>query len=157
MVHGDDFVSVGNVQAARKFGEQLESRFEIKKTRCSDGQGWYPVLAPIPPKRTSRRSKRGVLNRAVRWTADGWEVEPDQRHADLIAQEMGMWEARPVSTPGEAETKGDDPEAHPLSEKMMASSFRSIAARANYLAADCTGLVYSVKETCRGVANPGQG
>ena len=30
MVHGDDFVSVGSREAAKRFREQLESRFEIK-------------------------------------------------------------------------------------------------------------------------------
>ena len=30
LVHGDDFVSTGNMSAAQKFREQLESRFEIK-------------------------------------------------------------------------------------------------------------------------------
>ena len=94
-----------------------------------------------------------VLNRVVRWTPDGWEVEPDQRHADLIVQEMGMLEAKPVSTPGETESRRDDQEAQPLNEKMT-SRFRSIAARANYLAADRTDLMYSVKEICRGMANP---
>merc|ERR1711965_1178760 len=38
----------------------------------------------------------------------------------------------------------------------MTSKFRSIAARANYLAADRTDFMYAVKEICRGMANPGE-
>ena len=94
------------------------------------------------------------MNRVVRWTEDGWEVEPDQRHADLIVQEMGMLEAKPVSTPGEPETNRNGQPSQPLDDK-NASKFRSIAARANYLAADRTDLMYAVKEICRGMAKPG--
>ena len=36
---------------------------------------------------------------------DGWEVEPDQRHVDLIVQEMCMTDGKLVSTPGESATK----------------------------------------------------
>ena len=35
-------------------------------------------------------------------------MEPDQRHADLIVQEMGMKDAKPVSTPGEKSEKDGD-------------------------------------------------
>ena len=65
-----------------------------------------------------------------------------------------MTDAKPVSTPGETESRGDDQESQPLDEQ-MASRFRSIAARANYLAADRTDLMYAVKEICRGMAKPG--
>ena len=41
------------------------------------------------------------MNRVVRWTTEGWEMEPDQRHVDLIIKELGLSEAKPVSTPGE--------------------------------------------------------
>jgi hypothetical protein len=39
----------------------------------------------------------------------------------------------------------------------MASRFRSIAARINYLAADRPDLMYSAKEACRQMANPTEG
>ena len=88
-------------------------------------------------------------------TADGGEVEPDQRHADLIVQEMEMAEAKPISTPGDNHTKNAGPESEPLCQN-MASKFKSVAARANYLAADRTDLLYAVTEICRGMANPGE-
>ncbi len=39
----------------------------------------------------------------------------------------------------------------------MASQFRSIAARINYLAADMLDIMYSAKEACRQMANPTEG
>ena len=43
-------------------------------------------------------------------TADGWELEPDQRHADIIIHEFQLGEARPVISPGEPEAKWEDEE-----------------------------------------------
>ena len=35
----------------------------------------------------------------------GWQVEADQRHADLIVQELALEDARGVITPGENEPR----------------------------------------------------
>ena len=45
------------------------------------------------------------LNRVVRCTPDGWEVEPDQRHADVIVRELALTGANGVTTPGENEQR----------------------------------------------------
>ena len=95
-----------------------------------------------------------VLNRVVRWTPEGWETEPDQRDVDLIIKDLGLQDARPVSTPGEPESKDDEAANSQLLSSSDASKFRGLAARANYLASDRTDLMYSVKEICRHMANP---
>ena len=106
MVHGDDFMSVGNIHAAREFKQQLEARFEIKSQMIGphDEVASACTGTCVEEKGLIKREGR-VLNRIVRWTPDGWEVEPDQRHAERIAQEMGMKEAKPVSTPGDGVNK----------------------------------------------------
>ena len=38
-----------------------------------------------------------------------------------------------------------------------ATTYRSIAARANYPSADCPDIIYAVKESCRGMAKPTKG
>ena len=48
-----------------------------------------------------------VLNRVIRWTKDGWEIEPDQRHADIIVHELGFHDSKPVSTPGEMDCRNE--------------------------------------------------
>ena len=112
LVHGDDFVSVGSAAAASEFKGQLEARFEIK-TQVIGAPG---VEGGACASSTSGGSlgqcvqEGRVLNRVVRWTPEGWETEPDQRHVDLIIKELGLSEAKPVSTPGEPETRGDEAE-----------------------------------------------
>ena len=64
-----------------------------------------------------------MLNRVVRWTSEGWEMEPDQRHVDLIIKELGLLDARPVSTPGESENRDDEAENSRLLSAGDASKF----------------------------------
>ena len=41
-----------------------------------------------------------ILNRIIRVTADGWEYEADQRHAELIMQETGAESMIVLTHPG---------------------------------------------------------
>ncbi len=41
-----------------------------------------------------------ILNRVVRWTESGWDIEPDQIHVDLLAPEFQLVGANNVITPG---------------------------------------------------------
>ena len=59
-----------------------------------------------------------------------------------------------MSTPGETESRQEDEEETELLDSAMASKYRALAARANYLAGDRTDLMYAVKEICRSMANP---
>ena len=68
------------------------------------------------------------LNRVVRWTPEGWELEPDQRHVDLIVKELGLQDARPVSTPGESENRDEEAECSKFLSSEDASKFRGLAA-----------------------------
>ena len=43
------------------------------------------------------------LNRIIRWAEDSIEYEADQRHADLIVEQLGLKDAKPLSSPGTAE------------------------------------------------------
>ncbi len=71
----------------------MEEQYEIKSEHLGPEDG---------PKQEIR-----VLNRVLRWTDDGLEYEPDQRHAELIIRDLGMDGAKPVSTPATAETKDE--------------------------------------------------
>ena len=61
-------------------------------------------LGPSSPHEQESR----VLNRTLRWTAEGVEYEPDQRHAELIVKGMEIENAAPAPTPGVTYTK-DEP------------------------------------------------
>ena len=95
-----------------------------------------------------------VLGRVLRITQDGWEYEPDQRHAEMIVEAMGLQNAKSVSTPAEEEKAWEEEANNEELEAGKATTFRRIAARANYLAADRPDIMYSVKEICRQMAKP---
>ena len=47
----------------------------------------------------SCQQARKVLNRIIRCTEVGWEIEADPRHAELVVEQLGI-EDKGVSTPG---------------------------------------------------------
>ena len=95
-----------------------------------------------------------VLSRIVRCCASGWEYEPDQCHAELIVQAMGLKEAKAVKTPGEDEPQWKMEDNEQMLSASEASQYRAVAARANYLALDRLDIQYATKECCRGMAQP---
>ena len=62
--------------------------------------------------------------------------------------------ANGVTTPGENAVRGQQEENEVELGPAEATNYRSIAARANYLAADRPDIMYAVKELCRGMAKP---
>ena len=41
-----------------------------------------------------------VLNRIIRATPSGWEVEADPRHIELVVEQLGLLNDKSVATPG---------------------------------------------------------
>ena len=82
------------------------------------------------------------------------EINSNKHLMHLIIKELGLTEARPVSTPGEAEMINHEEEnAKPLGDA-EASKFRALAARANYLSADRPECQFGTKEVCRFMPKP---
>ena len=79
VVHGDDFTSIGSAEQLEWFAQQLASFWEVK------------VRATLGPEESDDKEVR-ILNRTVKWEDWGISYEADQRHAELIVQEMGMQE-----------------------------------------------------------------
>ena len=120
VVHGDDFIAVGGRLAVGWFRGRLEGRFEIKHKTigCQDGE----VV------------ESRVLNRIIRRTSQGWEIEADQRHAELVVKVLNLTEAKTVAAPGEkAKPWQLDEDAVELGPR-QATGYRGIAARINYMA-----------------------
>ena len=96
-----------------------------------------------------------ILNRIVTWDGTrGLVYEADPRHVEIVIEQLGFQEAKPVATSGtkdegrtqkgmEIELKGDE-----------ASKYRALVARCNYLAPDRPDIAYSVKELARQMSNP---
>ena len=143
MVHGDDFVTSGTREQTEWFKKKLTERFEIKTKIVGAGP--------------DDQSEARVLNRIIRAGPDGWEYEPDQRHAELIVKALCLTNAKPVKTPGEDEKKTEEEENEKLLTKVDAKEYRGVTARANYLGQDRMDIQYAVKELSRGMANPTEG
>ena len=138
MIHGDDFVSTASPGELQWFKKELEKRFKIKTQVIGPGASY---------------AKEGrALNRILRYTASGWEYEPDQRHAELIVKELGLDTANGLSTPGDKLRDGEIDETELDPQK--ATRYRQIGARANYLALDRPDIMFAVKEVCRSMSKP---
>ena len=90
-VCGDDFTVAGPIGALQRLGEKMQDKREVKQN----------ILGP----EKEFKSEAKVLNRMLRWTKDGIQYEPDQRHSDLIAKALGLENARPLTSPGAAESR----------------------------------------------------
>ena len=84
VVHGDDYVSSGRQTDLDWMEIQLQAAYEIQKLELDVGCV----------------SEGKVLNRIVRCNEDGWSLEADPRHAELIIEQVGVSEMRSAATPG---------------------------------------------------------
>ena len=105
----------------------------------------------------SQETAARVLNRIIRRTENGWEYEPDQRHTDMIVGALDLEDAKGVSTPGEDEKGWEEEENRVLLDPIQSTTYRTVAARCNYLAQDRVDIMYATKEICRKMANPDSG
>ena len=143
LVHGDDYLSSGQSKDLDWLKGELEKAYEIQTQRVGGG---------------SDRDQEGkILNRIVRWTEKGFELEADPRHAELVIRQLEIEKEKSLSSPGVDDTsKDDDDGLSPLSPE-QATMFRGIAASINYLSPDRPDILYAAKEACRDMANPNEG
>jgi len=137
VVHGDDFVFSGNDGDLDWVQGCMQKSFLVKIVgRLGDGCKDVKEIR--------------ILNRIVRWEADGIYYEADPRHAEILARDVGA-EGPGVRTPGVKEEVGED--SRPLQAEEL-TLFRSGSARANYLAMDRPDLSFATKELCRRMSAP---
>jgi hypothetical protein len=141
-VHGDDFTATGSKRDLDWFEQTLKSHYEL----TVGGR-----LGPGP----SDDKEARVLNRVIRWTANGLEYEADPRQVERLLEELDLDGdgVKGVVTPGQ---KVQSHQAK--SEKELPESehtrFRGLAARANFLAADRPDIIFAAKEVCRFMSKP---
>ena len=98
------------------------------------------------------------LNRISCRTGDGYEWEADQRHADILAQELGLTEeSKPLCVPGRKRTQLDLEADETAREPAATTAYRALAARANSLAIDRPDISYAVKALRRRMLQPDAG
>jgi len=81
VVYGDDFTLLGAEEQLNWF------KTEIQLTWAID------FKARLGPELTDQKSIR-LLNRIVEWTPEGINIEGDQRHAEIIINQLGLNDAK---------------------------------------------------------------
>ena len=143
LVHGDDYVSSGLAADLDWLEGELSKAYEIKTQRLGLG--------------VKCKKEGKVLNRIIRATNDGWEIEADPRHSELVVEQLGLINEKTVATPGLGGQDEDDlPEDTPLVGSDV-TSFRGVAARCNYLGPDRPDCNFAIKECCREMSAPTTG
>ena len=102
-------------------------------------------------------SEGKVLNRTIRWSDAGWELEADPRHSELNADQLGLSDGKGLSAPGADDDDKNTEEDQQLLEGTDITLFRGIAARGNYLALDRPDIQFASKEICREMSLPTRG
>ncbi len=86
MVHGDDFVAVGRRKELTDTQATLENKYKIKVEVLGEGPGCQDEVR--------------ILNKIVRWTPEGIDLEADPRHAEIVVRDLGLESAKPSRVPG---------------------------------------------------------
>ena len=155
MVHGDDFVAVGCEESLKATRKTLNDKYKIKVETLGGEPGDAKEIR--------------VLNKVLRYTGEGVELEADPRHSELVIRQLGLEGAKPSSTPGVKSARfssvrgegnqddaksGDDTEGEVEMEAADARTYRGVVARLNYMAPERVDIQYAVKEAARCMARP---
>ena len=83
VIHVDDFLCSGKIEDLQWLYESVKEKYDLK----------YTIL--------SRDSKREVkyLNRTIRWTPRGVELDGDEKHVKILQKEWAMDQCSEVDTP----------------------------------------------------------
>ena len=140
LVHGNDYASAGREKNIRWLDSELKKKFEIKTVIVGHSE--------------KDAAEANILNQIIRATENGCELEADPRHAEFIIEELGLQNAKGVATPGEDNGHDEKGENGAELDQWMTQRFRSLTARANYLAADRPDIRFAVKEMCSDMSCP---
>ena len=86
-VYGDDFTTTGAKDQLDWFRHALEKKYDLVKS------------AQLGPAETDGKEAR-ILNRVVRWTAEGLEYEADPRQAEQLCRDLDLVGAKSLGSPG---------------------------------------------------------
>ena len=137
VVHGGDFTCLGYASELDWLRTQFANKFTVK------------FKARIGPQVRDDKSVQ-ILNRIIMWKSIGIEYEPDQRHAEIMVDELGLRGKKSLSTPGvKVSNEKDEPDDEEPLTRELAEAYRSVVARGNYLSQDRLDIRFTVKELNR--------
>ena len=140
LVHGDGYVSVGLPGQLKWMEEQLASKYQIK-TQFLGAHG-------------DNAKELKISNRIIAWNLTKVIIyEADPRHVEIVVEQLGLKEAKPVSTPGAKEEGTIQEDSEQPLEGNEVSKYRALVARCNYSSPDRFDISYSVKELARNMSS----
>ena len=143
IVHGDDYVSVGQESNLQWLEQRLKDKYEIKTK-------WLEY-------KPEHQQEVRVLNRIITWNQQGIEYEADPRHVEVMLTEVGLTECTHVTTPGTSTDGRTGMDCEEPLQPRDESRYRALVARTNYLSSDRPDIAFAVKELAKAMASPTQG
>ena len=77
----------------------------------------YDLKATILGPEKHHEHELRILNRVVRWDKDGISYEGDQRHADVIIEQLKLGDKKPLSSPGAPEIMAEFEKENGMKDK----------------------------------------
>jgi hypothetical protein len=139
VVHGDDFVIEGSGEQLQWVRKLLEEKYIVK------------MRAVLGPEKDDAKIA-DILGRTVEWRENELWYEADPRHVEKMLESMDMRECNPCVSPGVKPTAEEDDEIELDGDGVW--HYRSVVARANFLAQDRPDIRFAVKELCREMSCP---
>ena len=127
VVHGDDFISTADGEDLQWLRMLFEIKFEISTNVIGHEAGDDKQLK--------------VLNRIISVEENGFTYEPDARHAEIVIRELGLQEAKAVTTPVADECHESDE----FLDHERFKKYQSLCARCNFLALDRMDIQFASK------------
>ena len=147
LVHGDDFLALGDQEALDELDSTLRSAYELKRLGMLGDEDGDDRAAHF-------------LNRLTRIGMHEGQsavfLEPDRRHVELLVRHLGMVNAKGTETPDikkSVEQQLLEANSPPLARE-AASLYRSSVMRAAYLSQDRPDLSHAVKNLSMKILTP---
>ena len=147
VVHGDDFLALGDRTGLDELDALLRKSYELKRLgTLGDEEGDDKEVH--------------FLNRLIRVGTHHNQpavfLEPDRRHVDLLIRNLGLEQAKGVDTPDVKKSVDQQmlESRSPILGKELSVKYRSSVMRAAYLSQDRPDISHSVKNLSRKMVNP---
>jgi hypothetical protein len=140
VVHVDDFLCSGEAGNLEWLYQSLRKRYDLSRTMVG----------------SEFEQECKYLNRIVRWTDRGFEIEGDPKHVNLLLKEWGMEQCSLVDTPITKEGQDQAGSGEELKEEEARNVRRSIA-RINYMAQDRPDLSVAARILSQNMSQPRAG
>jgi len=142
VAHGGDFTFSGKQSDLLYIKSKMEESYELKmRAMLGDDFGDDKEIT--------------ILNRLISWKEGCIHYEADPKHVFEILKYFNLNdESKILVVPFVRETKEELAKEDAELSPEVATEFRGLAARANYLSLDRVDIQYTTKEICRDMASP---